>query len=1566
MTSLTTQFLQKACDWLQREISSLENTTSNGGDAKEWGVLATHFWLQGGSSRTHRPRTASEAELQRHTDASRLQYAYKGTFHGHLSEMVRRLEEESLKLGHHKQMKVQPGVPSRCGPKEFSLTELQRSAQQFFGPGCPAPMRRVMVELTPGMGKTCVYMEVIAKFLGRVNPETSEYFDIIVLGDEEVFKAFLSMSRCPASVDIKSIERYNEEHDATQADGVKIKRSVLYHRGRDRAPEDLPKEVSGDGRHVFLRNVNPSGGKSLCSLNTVMDREDKKTSRAKAASKKKETSPFEFERCPDDNLIWRGTRVIFMPYALAAKWVVFSNQGIPLWKDDKMTAPVTNATATHAFVEFADTKERVGKISQPKQLGELLRSKSGKKSKYNLPGLKIASSNTVFIIDEVQNLATPSEWKHDHAKPFSPALSEAIWRHTGDFCDEKMEHCDEGGGRQSTPYVFAGTATPNTGTNPESTICILQLLNGKQRPELFIPRWAEARASPGSTPEPTYGSLKPRTLQEFRDLLKDKDAAASTTLYWPSWSERRAADLIVLPRTFLEKSSGFVRDMTSPGFNSAAFPLLQPTVENGRVIRWSYNMNVYTYKDAMSKIIREKLLQQETEDASNKPTYLEHHLSEKANKTQIHDLAYKGFVCAARKEDLQHQASRIYKPVYDELNRYFLQDMVASRVFTANSYFDYRVYPEVDPTNLTGDLGRPLTRTVNPRKLLRCLPRVQKPSHSYAPDVSVAKTPAEPPRVSAERIYPYAIVFTEGQVVAKHYPWYLPSDAANTFIKALKSRHDHSDYQSCRWSEWSLCSDLRGMKDLVGELFRFYAAHEHIVNLDLENRLRDFVGKYCPKLVAAADDMYAHPPSGGDAFLSDQNIFAPGLSSEGKSFFFLNASSNETLNNNYFIVLSSFYFRMRCRPYLQKLYSGQRKKLLPREYQQSGVTLQHRIAWLDALLFRGSNYSWLKTRKRVEKQVQEEMEEQERTQPESAKESGRPAWIRELKWRGEDFPYWGKTPEPSDNECIYPPWNPCCETKDDPPDKTKWSNFWKTWFKGYGMARSRFLDDRLDAIQKSLGEPPSPGHPVSGAAGRKVSSPGLQSGTSSSTLAGATKSPKDAFLDRHKLLVKKIQDHDEILKKAKLDQLEPEEISRIKRAAPKRTFLMKQQEARKRASSALKAHEEASFYVPAIFAVGDASGNYVEMKRTHQKLHFLFKAVLGGNELGNLAAALGRDKIEERTMSGGKKGLALVLDDVLELLGSPGLRSAMVDCMDNEPCVKMRNRGHRSQAAPDSSQPSGFPKESTAGQSMVFAGLAAHKALDFKCTGLNVAFGPQPRGQRIQEMGRNWRTCVDIPYVSIRQIFLTGEDEVLQHDLLLDSYYQAQNEVLDWMRIITISAGLGCSLWWGYSQWTTLLESYKNLRPRETEWFFGSGNRPCLDAGRDTSLKHWAKSLAPRVLKDTPFWRCQRTNITGSMFRSDVSPTRDYGRIVRSPVGAFSPDEIVSENKPTAHHIPDPSCDDGSAVENNFIKEARRKYCLRPSEARALDERKGPAKAAPPNIKYAHLFKKRPSVVAQP
>ena len=367
-----------------------------------------------------------------------------------------------------------------------------------------------------------------------------------------------------------------------------------------------------------------------------------------------------------------------------------------------------------------------------------------------------------------------------------------------------------------------------------------------------------------------------------------------------------------------------------------------------------------------------------------------------------------------------------------------------------------------------------------------------------------------------------------------------------------------------------------------------------------------------------------------------------------------------------------------------------------------------------------------------------------------------------------------------------------------------------------------------------------------------------------------------------------------------------------------------------------------------------------ESKRIHQKLYFsLMRKLTEDKTVKDEAFAASRPKewpdrfFFEKNSPDGRPTPAppaddreLTFDEILHLIGSPGLREAMVKVgMGCEPCVS------------DSLTRMSAP----AGQSMIFAGKQAHKALDFKCTGLNVAFGPQPRGQRIQEMGRNWRTCVNLPSVRVRQLFLWGENELLHNDLLLDSFYQAQNEAIDWLRLITISASLGCSTWWDFSQWGNLLESYHDMRPKETAWFFESqprGSTPCLDArpsfaaassSSSASASASASSSSDSGPSKQPFFRCNRTNLFTPMFLNDVK--QDAGRIVSSRAGAFRPDEIVSDD-----NSGDPTCSRGTAVELHPLKGASRKYCLSDGEARALDA----GRPRPPERRALRLQDLRP------
>lgn len=1464
---------------IKKEIARLQGLPTS--KDKSW----EQFWLHRSSSKIPEPKPASDAELEAHrnVETTRLNYARLATtFSQHMQDLEQQLHEEALKIGVHAEAAVRTDAPSRCGRGDFTLTELQRAAQRFFQPGCPPPMRRIMTELTPGMGKTCIYMEVIAKFMGRRNPDTGDFFDIIILGDDEVFSAFDKLRDCPASVNLEEIVEWNEE--IVTGD---IHSTVLYRNN------DPSMKLSTRGEPLKLKDINRGKKKDIpsCALNTDLQKkyagklESSAESYEASAEKKgtslgskdedvgvpkkkdKDATPLEeqksLKKCEDDAWVWRGTRVIMIPYAVAAKWVVYSGKGVPLWdKNGKRIRSKSDATAG-AYVDIHGKKEHFQPTELGTGFGGLVGALRETPSIYKPKGLNFDSSNTLFIIDEVQNISIPSTWGKGHeARPYSPALSEALWRSTGDFCYERdddaaktskskpaenLPSCPPGvEGIKKTPYIFAGTATPNTGTNPESTICLLQILNGKQRAELFVPQWADDGSN----------ILKKRTLQDYRALLRSGDKRFTKELVWPSYPERHAKDLIVYPRAFLEKESGFVEEVTTGEKGSERFPLLAPQTQKGVVEKWKYNKSKYSYAEAAKKVLKEKLLPQASKDVTKEPTYVPHNLQK--GKLLTHELAYKSFVCAAREEDLERQFTRIYKPVYsDDLNRLFLQDMVATRVFTANSYFDYRVYPQVDPTRMA-DMATPLTRIVQPEYALRCLPRDENDKGSFKPNRAVEVVAL---RLLDEKRYPVAIVFTKSGP-KKQYPWFVPQGAAEKFETLLKTnlhphkKTAHADYDDLRWSELSLCADPAGMKTLCRKLLASYRADKDVVDLDLENELRDFCAETCPKLVVAADDLYNCPDAAANILLA----------SEAKTFFFMNAQSRKNLNSNYFIVLASFYFRMRCRPYLQARFKDHNDKL-PSRYQKDGRTIQHRIAWLDALLL----------------------------------QEGHDASLEK-----------------------FPPWNVHGTSDKTAPDRVLWQKFWENWMQGHRANRGIFPIDKecsSQGTEVTKTTPPSPFLFESG------------------PLAGKAAEDLRQRLHRSEKRAVRAEQKLKALKEEPEEDRDKEAIRGLETQARKPLLVAykKQYGERQRQKQTLA---QQAYYIPAIFALGDSEMDY----RVEQDLHFkLYCNIMKNLSRSNPSLPKSWVSDHEKSCEGGglkaekKKKSAKATDikgelsaeEIVLLMGSPGLRLAMTKAMGCEPCV-LQSCG--------------------AGQSMVFAGIAAHKALDFKCTGLNVAFGPQPRGQRIQEMGRNWRTCVNIPKVAIRQIFLDGKADILKNDLLLDSFYQAQNEVLEWLRIITVSASLGCSLWWGYSQWAKLLNSYHELRPQETRWFFGADARPCLDARGSSgkpSLLTWHQRQEQGAIAG--FWRCRRTNVTSVARLAD---TTNVGEIVPSPVGAFSPDEIVfdSQGPHKEDVVPDPSCKGGSAVElHETFKSASIKYCLTRRESLALQ------RTAPPPLKIEHL-----------
>jgi hypothetical protein len=329
---------------------------------------------------------------------------------------------------------------------------------------------------------------VIADFLGRRCDGDGRYFDIVVLGDEDIFTEFkANLRRCPAAVNVAELVRYWEAQDGGHRRQVLKSWTGRPYLGSPEAARAAPRGV------VRLRDVNnaspePQGG-GFCAVATHL------SSDPGQARPGKDRDDTLFERvkderqCGADPFVWEGSRVVFMPYALAAKWVIYSGAGVPaheaarhlldpelaehirrdferlgrpkLWKDLR---------AEHPHLKKAKLNEL--QLYDPHDEAAARRAKG---RKYTKADLRLNRESVVLIVDECQNLATPSLWSDPSAavQRRGVALSEALWRWSGDPA--------------TTPYLFAGTGTPAVGTNPESTICLLQIINGKGRATSFLP-----------------------------------------------------------------------------------------------------------------------------------------------------------------------------------------------------------------------------------------------------------------------------------------------------------------------------------------------------------------------------------------------------------------------------------------------------------------------------------------------------------------------------------------------------------------------------------------------------------------------------------------------------------------------------------------------------------------------------------------------------------------------------------------------------------------------------------------------------------------------------------------------------------------------------------------------------------------------------------------------------------------------------------------------------------------------------------------------------------------------
>jgi len=1239
--------LSKSLSGLTREIDRALDVANGFSALRSEGTIFERFWApnrvyalaaKSSASQEHarfleRQRARDELLKRRHAEALSTAQALDAQSYDQVyASLEDRAAETTRDLATPGEQPVPRDAPSRCPTGGSRLieheNEVQRASRRLFQPNCDPRYRRVMVEMTPGIGKTCIYVGVIADFLGKRCKENGKYFDVIVLGDPDIFKSFRDGLRsCPAMASL--YEYVGGEQDS----GTPKKIQLLRHGTADTS-QAMPIDRNG---LVMLRDVNP-GTDGACAVATRIS-----SPGGSLAATPDEIFEEEKDerRCGSNRLVWQGSRVVFMPYALAARWVVFSGGGVPA-ADAAQHFDFASEGDRRAFMEDAGAltwSTLHQKYPQQVQAPQLKMAETSANSKYKKAGIALGAPNTVVIVDECQNLATPSRWKHPKAatQKQSAFLSEALWRQSAD--------------PSSSPYLFAGTGTPNVGTGVASSVCLMQIINGRGKATSFLPFHINAQGH----------RVPVETLAEFRALLaRDPEAK----LQWRKPQERHARYLIVNPRTFLDEDSGYVRDMTD---SSDPFPLYLPTFADSSstiVTGWREDTSKLTYQAATIEVRKclpfatdagaETADPQASVKAKGKAKAKAKGKAKAALGFQ-NEVAYKSFICAAKESDIAAQAARIYKPVYSTLNRRFIQDVALDRVFIVNSYYDAHYYPTAVPTASTP----PLTQIVVPSATLLCWPRLA----DGAPAVSSVDR-STPPRLRAEADFPSATIRTPSGT-ATQYPWALPEDAARVYVRELQ-RATSPSLGALAWSERSFWAspdrghgsdpiDLRSLSKLLVE---GYWKDASVTDPRLESYLRDAVAYNSPKLVAAADDMYASRK--GVSYSS------PDVPVYGKSFFFLNVMNRRDdsfsgLDDNHFLILTTFYVRLRARPYVQWLFPEQ-------------PHAQHRIAWLDALKFRPARGT---------------LQGLDLREVGSASGDHWAAWLRQHR---------EASPLPS----------------------------------LYALADEKMLTEE----------------------------PGQRSESPDSPYSGA--------------------------------------------------------------------------------------------------VHARFLAYLSG-------------KVD-----------AVKFDDVLQLMGLKTLRDAMKDAINGDRCESRVLQHDR--LAP-------------AGQSALVAADAAHKAVDLRCVGFNLSFGPMPRGKRIQEVGRNWRSCsfgelADKEknwQVHIRQLFLgppagasAEEAALLGRDLLLDSFYEAQDEALQWLRMITVSAGIGCSLWWAYSQWARQFEVYHTRQRRETAWFFGQNAlfSPCMD---NQALARFGRDA--QTTSEADFYRCSKT--------ARGSAPQAMGTVVPSLVGAFYANEVV-------------------------------------------------------------------------
>ena len=174
----------------------------------------------------------------------------------------------SRALGHRKQPKVSVTMPKLCpkgGGKIEVLNDVQAVAPRLLTPG--GPIRRLIIQIPPGAGKTCTYLGVISQFVG--NGHT-----IVVVGDDDIFAVFKEgLRQCPA----------------------KVFRRMTGPDGKSMAVQET----------VYLRDINPHMS-AFCTLKCA------------GQNPALQGDPY---TCDSSALSWLDTRVYFFTFIMAGNWM---------------------------------------------------------------------------------------------------------------------------------------------------------------------------------------------------------------------------------------------------------------------------------------------------------------------------------------------------------------------------------------------------------------------------------------------------------------------------------------------------------------------------------------------------------------------------------------------------------------------------------------------------------------------------------------------------------------------------------------------------------------------------------------------------------------------------------------------------------------------------------------------------------------------------------------------------------------------------------------------------------------------------------------------------------------------------------------------------------------------------------------------------------------------------------------------------------------------------------------------------------------------------------------------